>query len=131
MTTNTEIFKDEPLRYPNPRSPNWMSNNGFRRRWLSIGQVHADAMNAARAGDAEPALTIVKASSTLTQPKTFAKSLLRLAKTLPADVPGYRIGDGRVCIAQLNWRYDGHGHQVATFKYLSLWGLERPAERAA
>lgn len=122
-----EIYKREPVRYPDPESGRWASNNGFRRRWLKNGQIHADAVNAAREDKAGPALRLCSAG--LKQPKTFAASVVRMAKALPADIPAYRITEGVVWTPQLSWDYQGK-KQLARLDWFPLRGMRRRLEAA-
>lgn len=117
-----EIFAGEPIRYPEVSRRG--SNNGFRRRWLANGARHAAAVNAARRGDTSAALAVVIGADG--QPKTFAKALLKLAKKLPADIPPYRVDEGKLWIPSLEWGFRNGFHKPRTLRlhWLPCWGIE-------
>lgn len=117
-----EIFAGEPIRYPEASRRG--SNNGFRRRWLTNGERHAAAVNAARRGDTSAALAVVIGAAE--QPKTFAKALLKLANALPGDVPAYRISSGKLYVPSLQWGYHRgfRSPRTAELHWLPCGGIE-------
>jgi len=98
--------------------------NGWRQHVISLGCIHANAVNAARRGDTSPALGIVIGASA--QPKTFAKALLKLAKALPENIPPYRIEEGKLWIPSLEWGFRNGFHKPRTLRldWLPCWGVE-------
>ena len=104
------IFEHEPLRYTDRRR--WFGNNGFRRRWLALGEQTAAAINAARQGSLEAAAAVAP-SFWLPLPKASARALVAAAQRLPSDVTGYRIRrEGGVAVVEIphvRWTFSKRG----------------------
>ncbi|NBX67323.1 MAG: hypothetical protein EBQ96_10055 [Proteobacteria bacterium] len=112
------IFDGEPIRYQD--KGRWFHNNGFRRRWLANGAANAAVINAARRGDIEKVLAFVDAMGGATQRMNIARSLVKTARALPHDVPGYKIGEASVFMPLVSWQWKGH-KQVADIHWLPMW----------
>lgn len=108
-------------RYPN------LSNNGYRAVWLKNGAEHAAAINAARRGDIEAVVDHGKERGGLTQLRGWAKSAIKQAAKISADVPAYRIetthGEKTVFIPNLSWTYRGN-KQVAHIWWMPMFGVK-------
>jgi len=118
--TTPTVFPSEPVRYTDRARWGW--NNGFRRRWLANGARHAAVINAARRGDVEALRAHAATLGGLTQVGGWIKSAVALAAKLPADVPAYRVVDGRVCTPTLTWEFSGRSRrQVARLEGLPMW----------
>lgn len=82
-------------------------------RFKEVGRTYAAAVNAARRGDTALGLELGIHD---TQPKTFAKALLKLAKALPADIPDQREQEGMRFIPLLSWCYHRGFHRPRTLE---------------
>lgn len=124
MTATISIPEIEK-RYPDRARWGW--NNGFRRRWLALGDRNAAAINAARRGDLAAVLAHAAALGGLTQRLTWARSAIAAAKKLPADVNGHRVvverGQAVVATPALTWEFRGD-RQVAKISWTPMWGVK-------
>jgi hypothetical protein len=120
-----EIFSGEPVRYTDRERHSF--NNGFRRRWLANGKREADLINAARAGDTDALLARAETMGGLTQKRGWAKSALKAAAKLAADVPAYRIENVRgyrmVFTPRFSWTFKGN-RQVAAIEWVPMYGVK-------
>lgn len=116
------IFANEPIRYTGVRHT-W--NNGFRRRWLANGARHASVINAARQGDLETVLSVVKDMGGVRAPLGIARSIIKAAQKLPTDVPGHRIersGRGMMVFTPaVSWRWKNN-RQVGVIEWVPMFG---------
>lgn len=101
-------------------------NNGFRSRWLAVGQQHADVINAARRGDLDAVLAHVKELGGVRGGVGIARSLIREAQSLPEDVPGHkatRSEDGgiMVYIPRAGWEFRGR-RQIGVITWTPMFG---------
>ena len=123
--TATEIFSGEPVRYTDRERRSF--NNGFRRRWLANGKREADLINAARAGGVSELLARAETLGGLTQKRGWAKSAIKAAAKLTADVPAYRIENVRgyrmVFTPRLSWTFKGN-RQVAIIEWVPMYGVK-------
>lgn len=116
---------DAPRRYGD-RYPD-LSNNGYRALWLKNGAKHAAAINAARRGDIETVMDHGKERGGLTQPRGWAKSAIKQATKISADVPAYKIetvsGKRIVFTPHLSWIYRGN-KQIAEIWWMPMFGVK-------
>jgi hypothetical protein len=131
--TATPIFSGEPVRYHGRDRQFW--NNGFRRRWLAQGARNAQIINAARRGDLDTVLAYVATMAGASAQRTIAKSIVKAAQRLPADVPGHRIlrddHGMMVFTPHVTWQFKysrrGESRQVGVIEWWPMFGARRGA----
>ena len=118
MSNPIQISSDK-AHYPN------QLNNGYRAEWLQHGVINARIINAAIAGDKDALIDYAKHLAGLTQPKTWATSAIKKARSFK-QVPDYKVcrysnGGKMVFRPELSWRYSGN-KQVARIEWMPLFG---------
>ncbi len=121
----TQLSDFSPIRYTGARHT-W--NNGFRQMWISNGRRNADTINAARRGNLNTVLAHVATMGGGRGGIGIAKSLIKTAQKLDADVPGYKIvtsdcGQRMLCIAHVTWGFSKAGRQIGKIEWLPIFGV--------